>query len=117
MSQCLPPNPYDIDTHSCEHNAYATCRTYEAEAIAGSHPVVSGLQSVTLARVLGYLILHAPTELGRVNVSNEVTSCGTTQKLADMAKLYVTTLIRCCECLTLPLQHTLLTISSLFYRS
>ncbi|KZP22999.1 hypothetical protein FIBSPDRAFT_823867 [Athelia psychrophila] len=93
MSQSLPLNPYRINTPSREHNAYATCLAYEAEAIAGSHSVISGIQPVTLARVLGYLILHAPTELGRANISNDVTSCGTRENLADMARLYVTTFI------------------------
>lgn len=105
MPQPLPPNPYKINTHSREYNAYGTCLKYEARAIAGSHPVVSGPQSVTLARLLGYMILHAPTELGRENISNEVMSCATPEALTEKAKLYMTALIHCCEYLTLPLSH------------
>lgn len=53
--------------------------------------------------MLGYLILHAPTEQGRANVSDEVATCGTTEKLADMATLYVTAIVQCCEYLLFPL--------------
>lgn len=116
MSQSLPLNPYRINTPSREHNAYATCLAYEAEAIAGSHSVISGIQPVTLARVLGYLILHAPTELGRANISNDVTSCGTRENLAEMARLYVTTFICYCECFTFHLLHPY-PFSPLFCRS
>ncbi|KZP08743.1 hypothetical protein FIBSPDRAFT_964551 [Athelia psychrophila] len=93
MLQPLPPNQYGIGTQ--ERNAYATCLRYEMEAIAGLHPVISGLQSVALARVLGYMIIHAPTALGRTNISNAVMSCATTERLADVAKLYVTHFIGC----------------------
>lgn len=113
MPQPLPPNPYDINTQFCEHNAYATCLTYEADALAGLHPAAQGLQSVTLARVLGYLILYAPTELGRTNVSSEVTSCTTTENLADLAKLYATFFIRYCKDLTFHLLHAYRFISAL----
>ncbi|KZP05196.1 hypothetical protein FIBSPDRAFT_843242 [Athelia psychrophila] len=95
MSQPLPVNPYNIGTHPYECNAYATCLTYEMEAIAGSHHATSGPQSVVLARVLGYMIIHAPTALGRTNVSNAVTSSATTEGLVDLAKLYMTNFIRC----------------------
>ncbi|KAF7976475.1 hypothetical protein HWV62_6743 [Athelia sp. TMB] len=97
MPQRLPPNPFNGNTLSREHSAYATCLRYEAEATAGSHPVLSGLESIVLARVLGYLIIYAPTELGRANISHDVASCDTTEKLADMAKLYVAAFIRCCK--------------------
>src|ERR1700734_3631795 len=97
MPQPLPVNPYNINTHIREHNAYATCLAYEASSIAGLHPVPSGVSSLVCARLLGYMILHAPTDVGRGNISNEVMSCPNEKHLADMAKLYIQIFLRCCE--------------------
>src|SRR5882762_9454118 len=99
MPQPLPANPYNVNTHPREHSAYATCVEYEARALAGLHPVPSGVSSLVCARLLGYMVLHAPTHIGCENISNEVTSCANTEQLADMAKLYIQTFLRCCECL------------------
>ena len=57
------PNIYNINAHSHEHNAY--------EAELGLHPVASGVPSLTRARLLGYTILHASSNVGLKNISNE----------------------------------------------
>lgn len=114
MPQPLPVNPYNINTHIREHNAYATCLAYEASSIAGLHPVPSGVSSLVCARLLGYMILHAPTDVGRGNISNEVMSCPNEKYLADMAKLYIQIFLRCCEDLSPLRLHTFLICSLLF---
>jgi len=105
MPQPLPANPYNINTNPGEHDAYATCVAYEARAIAGLHPVPSGVTSLVCARLLGYMMLCAPTDTGRENISNEVKSCANTEQLADMAKLYIKTFLRCCELSSTPLTN------------
>ncbi|KAI0246066.1 hypothetical protein BJV78DRAFT_1135986, partial [Lactifluus subvellereus] len=47
------------------------------------------------ARVLGYLIRHAPTDHGRTNISNEVMDCEDDNKLVELAQLYINNFIRC----------------------
>ena len=61
-----------------------------------------------------YMILHAPTDVGRGNISNEVMSCPNEKHLADMAKLYIQIFLRCCEDLSPLRLHTFLICSLLF---
>ena len=100
MPQPLPANQYNINTHPREHNAYAKCVAYESNTLAGLHPVPPGVSPLVCARLLGYMILYAPTDIGRENISNEVMSCPNEEYLADMAKLYIQIFLRCCEYLT-----------------
>ena len=49
------------------------------------------------ARLLGYLLIHAPTPHGRDVLAREITSCTDDAALFELAKLYLNHFIRCCE--------------------
>ncbi|KAG9014337.1 hypothetical protein FRB94_012743 [Tulasnella sp. JGI-2019a] len=85
----LPHNlyPFDSDVYA----AYERCRELErattVEPMGRLTPLVGG-------RVLGYMLIHAPVEEGRVNVQREITSRDSQKQLIELAKLYIDTYIR-----------------------
>ncbi|KAG9009171.1 hypothetical protein FRB93_005667 [Tulasnella sp. JGI-2019a] len=46
------------------------------------------------SRLLGYLLIHAPTDAGRTNVQTEIELCTTDGQLKDLAQLYIDHFIR-----------------------
>lgn len=116
MPQPLPANPFNTNTHPDEHTAYRTCLHREAAAIAAAviHPVQSGVSPLICARLLGYMIIHAPTDLGRRNISSEITSCRNKEEFFDLAKLYIQHFLRCCKYLLLDSSNSWWTCSSSF---
>ena len=93
MPQPLPNNPFPAGTPA--RQAYTTCLTLEA-----SFPLVnwSGPPTVVCARLLGYLIVHAPTIHGRTDVANEINSCNNDEeKLHVLAQFYINHFLRVCE--------------------
>jgi hypothetical protein len=94
MPQPLPPNPYQPG--STYFNAYNICAHFEGLA------AVLTLESLTLAplvcaRLLGFMIIHAPSASGRDNITQEIISCCNGEKFRDLAKYYVDHFLRCCE--------------------
>ena len=88
----LPNNPYDAGTPT--HQAYETCRTLEAGPTPANW---CGPPTVVCARLLGYIIIHAPTEEGRTNITNEINSCNDdNMTLHRLAKFYVGHFLRPC---------------------
>jgi hypothetical protein len=93
MPQPLPNNPFPAGTQASQ--AYTTCLTLEA-----GFPQVnwSGPPTVVCARLLGYLIIHAPTVSGRTDVANEINSCNNDEeKLHMLAQFYINHFLRVCE--------------------
>ncbi|KIM43725.1 hypothetical protein M413DRAFT_387497 [Hebeloma cylindrosporum] len=90
MNQPLPPNPYSAVTNLEWHNAYSCCLDFQNET--------TSVAQITRARVLGYLIIEAPIQEGRTYVCDEILRCnGNSDKLWELADLYITHLIRLCE--------------------
>jgi hypothetical protein len=92
MPQPLPNNPYATGTPT--HQAYATCVTLEA----GRAPADwTGPPTEVCARLLGYMIIHSPTDDGRTNITNEINSCNADgMALHKLAKFYVDHYLRPC---------------------
>ena len=88
----LPGNPFPTGTPA--HKAYTTCVTLE-----NSFPLanLSGPSTLVCARLLGYLILHAPTPGGQTCIVNEINSCNNDEKLHGLAQFYVNYFLRVCE--------------------
>jgi hypothetical protein len=94
MPQALPNNPYPAGTPP--HQAYATCLALQA-----SFPLLNWESPSTqvCARLLGYMIIHSPTDDGRVNIVNEINSCSNDEELHNLAKFYIDNFLRVCELL------------------
>ena len=92
MAIPLPSNLYEGGT--LLHVAYQKCLDLEA---AAREIRQSGIPPPVCARVLGQLMLQAPTDEGRANVANEISSCENNKALFELAQLYVNHFIRCCE--------------------
>ena len=94
MPEPLPINPYEAGTPT--HQAYyATCERME---VGFPLPNWSGPPTVACARLLGYMIVHSPTDDGRTNITNEINSCnGNELALHKLAKFYVDHYLRPCK--------------------
>lgn len=77
-------------------SAYATCLAYENAAVGMVAP--DHWTDIIAARVLGYLVIHAPIDSGRDNICREINDCHHNhQKLNLLATLYRDCFVRCCE--------------------
>ena len=77
------------------HQAYATCVALETDFPLANY---SGPPTPVCARLLGYLIIHAPTQRGHVSITNEINSCnGNKMRLHELALFYVNHFLRFCE--------------------
>ncbi|KAG9001395.1 hypothetical protein FRB94_004807 [Tulasnella sp. JGI-2019a] len=84
----LPDNPYPLN--SAFFAAYETC-----EGVERSNTVVhNGPTPALSGQILGYMLIHAPTDEGRTNVRNEIVSRETEAKLMDLAQFYLDRFIR-----------------------
>lgn len=89
----LPANEFDSKTS--QFSAYARCESLEERA----HNLKrDGLPPLVCARILGYMLLHAPTDEGRDKVVTEIMSYAGDSDLMDLAQSYSNNFIRCCEC-------------------
>ncbi|KAG8925239.1 hypothetical protein FRC00_004177 [Tulasnella sp. 408] len=89
MHKPLPDNPYPLG--SPQFHAYERCLELERPAENDSglkfSPQMCG-------RILGYMMLEAPTSEGRDNVRREIETCDTDKELRDVAGLYATYFLR-----------------------
>ena len=91
--QPLHSNPFP--TGMLAHKAYTTCIMLE-----NSFPLanLSGPLTLVCSRLLGYLILHAPTPGGQMCIMNEINSCDDDEeKLHRLAQFYVNYFLHVCE--------------------
>jgi hypothetical protein len=95
MPQPLPANPYLPGT--LYSDAYTECVRMEAWAINRPAPD-HGPSVLVCARLLGYMIIHAPIHEGRDNISNEIASCHNFREIGMVACKYIDHFVRCCEC-------------------
>jgi hypothetical protein len=93
MPHPLPINPYVAGSEM--YKAYRRCLEFEGNDVQA--PWSSGPSSLVCARLLGYMIIHLPTNNGRTNISNEINSCGGLDNLHELAKLYIDHFLRSCE--------------------
>jgi hypothetical protein len=91
----LPDNVFNRQTHPSWHDAYARCTRLFFWAVGRQSP--PGTASYDMcSRVLGHLILEAPTESGRDWVCKKILSCTDEHTLARLAQKYIFTFVGAC---------------------
>ncbi|KAJ7583054.1 hypothetical protein C8J56DRAFT_956437 [Mycena floridula] len=96
-AQLLPQDPPNLREKGLWTSAYEICQKHEKEA--QNIETTDHWTPLVSARLLGYLVIHAPL---RDTLCNEINNCvnlenneATQFKLGELAKLYRDTLIRC----------------------
>ncbi|KDQ61386.1 hypothetical protein JAAARDRAFT_190164 [Jaapia argillacea MUCL 33604] len=82
----LPPNDYAND--SLWHRAYDRCQ--RLEQVSGNVDL-----KTILARLLGYMVREAPTDIGRTNISQDIIGCSDESELYILADMYMNHFVRC----------------------
>jgi len=103
-SQPLPANPFVA--YSLESNAYARCLSWEVHA-PDTEVQEDKIPLLLGARLLGSMLLYAPTHDGCLNTANEINDCTNESELLQLAEHYVIHFIGHCE----PFLATTLTLS------
>ena len=95
MPEQLPrnPPPFPLDTIPCE--AYNRCLDFESRA--SDSESMSQLSPLVCARILGYMLIHAPLDTGRVWLSEEIIKCGGDAELKQLGEFYFDHFICVCE--------------------
>ncbi|KAI0246005.1 hypothetical protein BJV78DRAFT_1286866 [Lactifluus subvellereus] len=88
----LPDNMFNRQAHPSWHGAYARCTQLFFWAV-GRHPPPGTASYDMCSRVLGHLILEAPTELGRDWVCKKILNCPDEHALARLAQKFIFTFI------------------------
>ena len=92
--QCvpLPPNPFDQETETLNHDAYQWCLHYETEA-------GTVWKSLMYYRCLGYLLLEAPSSAGQAFIADEIIECAKhpNDVGAELAQFYINHLVNICQ--------------------
>lgn len=92
MARKLPPeNSDELKTLSPnELSAYIVCLTFQEQ--------VAEETNIIHARLLGYLILHAPNQIARSEMVRAIHSCeGDFGRLSELGQLYINCFIRACK--------------------
>jgi hypothetical protein len=106
MPVALPCNPFLAGT--TPHKAYDICLRFERRVLSLRQPS----PQLVCARILGYMLIHAPVATGRDYLAQEIVDCTNDETLGKLGKFYDNHLIRLCEYLLRPLYSTTLTILS-----
>ena len=91
----LPDNTFSHQTHPSWHDAYARCTRLFFWSV-GRQPQPGAASYDMCSRVLGHLVLEAPTERGRDWVCKRILSCPDEHALALLAQKYIFTFIGAC---------------------
>ena len=85
------PSPQPISSRYSLEQCIQQCLVIKSAAA----PNTEGFSPLVRARFLGYLILKAPTDEGRTNLSNEVHDCVDDAALLELASRYKLIFLRC----------------------
>ena len=91
----LPDNMFSRQTHPSWHDAYARCTQLFFWAV-GRQPPPGAASYDMCSRVLGHLILEAPTGPGRDWVCKKILNCPDEHALARLAQKFIFTFIGTC---------------------
>jgi hypothetical protein len=91
----LPENKFNRQTHPTWHDAYARCTRLFFWAV-GRQPSPGAASYDMCSRVLGHLVLEAPSERGRDWVCKRILNCPDEQALALLAQKFIFTFIGAC---------------------
>jgi hypothetical protein len=97
----LPINPFQID--STPSNAYDVCLMIEGRASEASDTRGHKPSELVCARLLGYMLIHAPVDTGRDYLAKVILSCTDDDGLKRLGKFYFDHFIRLCA-YSLPMQ-------------
>ena len=89
-SQPLPANPFVAC--SPEFNAYTHCLSWEVHA-PDTDVQEDKIPPLLGARLLGYMLLYAPTHSGCLNTANQINDCTDEVELLQLAEHYAIHLI------------------------
>jgi hypothetical protein len=95
----LPDNVFSRQTHPTWHDAYARCTRLFFWAV-GRQPPPGSASYDMCSRVLGHLVLEAPTERGRDWVCKKILNCADEHALALLAQKYIFTFVGACAFLS-----------------
>lgn len=95
----LPDNVFSRQTHPTWHDAYARCTRLFFWAV-GRQPPPGSASYDMCSRVLGHLVLEAPTERGRDWVCKKILNCADEHALARLAQKYIFTFVGACTFLS-----------------
>ncbi|KAJ8597922.1 hypothetical protein M405DRAFT_779057 [Rhizopogon salebrosus TDB-379] len=101
MPVSLPINPFQVD--STPSNAYDVCLVFESRASEASDTGGHKPSELVCARLLGYMLIHAPVDTGRDHLAKEILSCTGDDGLKQLGKFYFDHFIRLCA-YSLPMQ-------------
>ena len=87
----LPKNPFPVDTNPCK--AYAICLKFERRA---SNSGQNSPSPLVCARVLGYMLIHAPVETGRDHMAGAILECANDDALRMLGEFYYVHIISLC---------------------
>jgi hypothetical protein len=94
----LPPMPTIFNASPTVVGGYTLCQRLEKDILENRSTVSStSLSPLVCVRILGWLIIHSPTDIGRINVAKEVISCNSSQSIIELGVYYNDHFIRCCE--------------------
>jgi len=96
MPEQLPRNPPLFPTETIQRKAYDRCLDFESRASDSA----SRLSPLVCARILGYMIIHAPVKTGRVWISEQIMKCGDDEALERLGEFFCDHFIRVCEYLS-----------------
>jgi hypothetical protein len=91
----LPDNVFSRQTHPSWHDAYAGCTRLFFWAV-GRQPPPGSAPYDMCSRVLGHLVLEAPSERGRDWVCKKILNCADEHALARLAQKYIFTFVGAC---------------------
>lgn len=93
------PNSFNTGTELVLHAAYSRCLDFETNVLANpaALPHACKLSPLICARLLGRLLLEAPTDDGCAIVATETVRCQGDTNLQKIANLYKDHFIRCWE--------------------
>jgi hypothetical protein len=95
MPAPLSPNTYP---EGLWREGYKICLEFESKAIMISTPLPSSDPScLVCARFLGYMILEAPTDRGRDNISRQIIDCVDEDELVELMRFCIGHFVRCGE--------------------
>ncbi|KAK0199866.1 hypothetical protein DFS33DRAFT_1365519 [Desarmillaria ectypa] len=95
-ARALPPNPFSAADVPQVHAAFNLCLSLESRALQNlvplpdpKHPTV-----VVCARVLGFTLMEAPSDLGRDHMAESINNGNTDDTLLALGKYYIQRLLR-----------------------
>ena len=93
MPEKLPgPPPFPVDDATlCK--AYTICLDFESRASDST----SRLSPLVCARILGYMLIHAPVESGRIWLSEQIIKCENDGALKQLGEFFCDHFIRVCK--------------------